>query len=204
MGSRFPTIAGELWNGFPIWGWVGGGGAVRCGFGGGSEERSQFLGFGFSFLGLREALEALELGGGFLVGLFGGGDAALEAHEDGAGVGESFAELDAGAAFGLHGVIFPEVSFDAEEAAEEPLAADELIDLEAGFGSAWGEVGVVLGLEEGEVFAGFAEDELGIGVEAGFEGILGGGALAFGGARSGGVEGVEAIGLDLFLSWHGS
>ena len=75
------------------------------------------------------------------------GDAALEAHEDGAGFGEGFAELDAGGAVGQSDVIFPEVGFDAEEAAEEPLVADDVIDLEALLGVAGVEVVVVFSAE---------------------------------------------------------
>jgi hypothetical protein len=80
---------------------------------------------------LAEGFQAAEFGFGFLGGLFGEGDTALEAPEDGAGFGEGFAEFDSCGRAGLHGVIFSESGLDAEIAAEEPLATDDRIDLEA-------------------------------------------------------------------------
>jgi hypothetical protein len=108
--------------------------------------------FGLSFFDLRELLEAFQFGFDLFTGLFGG----------------------------AHGVVFPQVSLDAEEAAKEPFVADEAIDLEA-------LLGVARFVGPDEFLAGFAEDELRCGIEAGFEGILRGGALAFLGARSGSV-----------------
>jgi hypothetical protein len=74
---------------------------------------------------------------------------------------------------------FPELGFDAEEAAVEPLATDDGIDLEALLGPATpqggcfgvdrGVVVVPFGLKLSEIFAGFAEDELSFGIEAGLE-----------------------------------
>jgi hypothetical protein len=55
-------------------------------------------------------------------------------------------------------------------------------------------------LEEGGL--GFAADELGFGVDAGFEGVHRGTGLAFIGARTGGFLRVESIGCELFLSRH--
>jgi hypothetical protein len=48
----------------------------------------------------------------------------------------------------------------------------------------------------------FAADELGFGVDAGFEGVHGGAGLARGGAGSGGFLCVDAIGCELFWGCH--
>src|ERR1017187_1785482 len=47
------------------------------------KERTHLWSFGSGLLGLRGQFQALEFGFGLLGGPFGGGDAALEAHEDG-------------------------------------------------------------------------------------------------------------------------
>ena len=57
------------------------------------------------------------------------------------------------------------------------------------------------GFESGGVFA---ADEVRLGVDAGFQGVHGGDGLALGGAGAGGFSGVEAVGLGLFESCHGS
>lgn len=62
--------------------------------------------------------------------LFSSGDAPRKAHKNGVGVGEDFAQYDAGATRGESGMEFPELGFDAEEAADEPFIADEVVDLE--------------------------------------------------------------------------
>ena len=56
---------------------------------------------------------------------------------------------------------------------------------------------------EGAEFRGiFAGDDLGAGVEAGFEGIAAGGGLALGGAWAGGFLGVLAVGGGLLGGAH--
>jgi hypothetical protein len=156
------------------------------------------LGYG----GQAVLLECLELGEGVFIGLFHEGDAAVEAHEFGMGVVEGFAEGDAVETGGAGGVEFPEVGFGAEEATEHPLVADEGIDLEALFGGAGLEAGEIFDLEAVEIGALLAVAELGIGVEAGFESVLGRHSFALGGARTGGLLRVEAIGLDLTEGCH--
>src|ERR1035438_3734033 len=70
-------------------------------------------------------LEFLQFSKGCLEGFLEKGDAAVEAHEDVAGVVEAFAEGGAVAAGGVVGVEFPEGGFGAEEAAEGPFGAGE-------------------------------------------------------------------------------
>jgi hypothetical protein len=57
---------------------------------------------------------------------------------------------------------------------------------------------------EGFGFGGiFAGDDVGPGVDAGFEGVERGSGFAFGRCWAGGFLGVEAIGVDLGLGGHG-
>ena len=74
-----------------------------------------------------------------------------------------------------------------------PVVADEGIDEEALVGGAGEEAVGVFVLEGGELFAALAIDELGVGVEAGFESVLGGHGFAFGSAGSGGFKSIEAV-----------
>jgi hypothetical protein len=60
------------------------------------------------------------------------------------------------------------VGFGAEEAAQDPLIAEERVHLEALFGREGLEAGEVLVLERGKFLATFSDDELRLGVEAGF------------------------------------
>jgi hypothetical protein len=146
-------------------------------------------------------LEGVE---GAVEGAAGGIDAPLELTE-GLGV------LQAGLAEGkivflgegfLVG-IFEELGFGGGEAAEGPLAADEVVEEDAGFGGGGVVALVELGgelLEAGEVLGG--EDE-GLGVDAGFEGVHGGSGLACDGGGAGGFLGVTAIVFYLTESGHG-
>jgi hypothetical protein len=95
------------------------------------------------------------------------------------------------------------VGFGAEEAAQDPLVAYERIDLETLLRSEGLEAGDVLVLERGKLVAALADDELRVGVEAGFEGVLGGDGLAFRSARAGGFLGIEPVGFNLTLGSHG-
>jgi hypothetical protein len=100
-------------------------------------------------------------------------------------------------------LILPGLGFGVVEAAEGPLAADEVVDIEALFGVGGVVVEVaLLGelLEIGETFAG--EDE-GFGVEAGFEVIHGRDGLACDRGGAGGFPGVTAVGFYLTKSRHG-
>jgi hypothetical protein len=99
-------------------------------------------------------------------------------------------------------LVFPEVGFDFAEAAEQPLGIDEDIDegaLDGGLGLVVEEVLSRQGVEARGVLA---TDDLGLGVDARFQGILGRGGLALGGAGTGGMLGVHAVGLDLVFSCH--
>ena len=118
------------------------------------------------------------------------------------GVVKSLAQRDAVKARGAGRVEFPEVGFGAEQAAQHPFIADEGIDLEALFGRAGLEAGEVLDLEAVEIGGALAVTELGIGVEAGFESVLGRHGFALRGARTGGFLCIEAIGLDLTEGCH--
>jgi hypothetical protein len=60
----------------------------------------------------------------------------------------------------------------------------------------------VLVLERGKLIAALADDELRVGIEAGFQGVLRGDGLAFGSARAGGLLCVEPVGFDLTLGRH--
>ena len=63
----------------------------------------------------------------------------------------------------------------------------------------------VVGVDEGFVVGGiFAGDDDGGGVDAVFQGIEAGGGLALGGAGSGGLLRVGAIGVDLSRGCHDS
>ena len=119
----------------------------------------------------------------------------LDGGIDEIGVGEIFVEA-------LKPVI-PELGFDAAEAALGPLGGDEGVDE--------GELDGVGGMEveyecggEGFEFGGvFAGDDVRPGVNAGFEGVEGGGGFAFGGFGAGGFLGVAAVGVNLGFGRHG-
>ena len=115
---------------------------------------------------------------GAVEGAAGGIDAPLE-------LAEGLVIVHTGLAEGkivFHGVgllvgIFKELGFGGGEAAEGPLAADDVVEQEAGFGGGGAVALVVLVdelLEVGEVLGG--EDE-GFGMNAGFEGVHGGNGL---------------------------
>jgi hypothetical protein len=110
------------------------------------------------------------------------------------GVGEIFVE-----AFDL---VFPELGFDAAEAALGPLGGDEGVDESQLVGVGWDEVEEELGGEGFELGGIFAGDDVGPGVDAGFECVQGGGGFALGRGGAGRFLGVEAIGVDLCLGGH--
>ena len=90
----------------------------------------------------------------------------------------------------------------AREAAEEPLAADEVVNEAARFGGG-GVVELIIlvdeALEVGELLVGKEE---GFGVEAGFEGVQGRGGLACDRGGAGGFLRVTAVGFDLSKGRH--
>ena len=141
--------------------------------------------------GVNAAVEAGEGVEGILIGMAERGVLGVEKFS----AGKVFVE-----AFDL---IIPELGFDAAEAALDPLGGDEGID-ESKLGGIGGLVVLVelagQGFELGGVFAG---DDVGPGVDAGFQGVERRGGFAFGRRWAGGFLGVEAIGVDLGFSGHG-
>ena len=148
-------------------------------------------------------LEEAKFFEGGVVILEGGVDAALEAGEDLVLEVEGLTEGDiAVATANQAGSGFPELGFDEAIATEEPFGIDEGIDEHALDGGGGTEVVVVLVLEGFEVAGFFAGDDLGLGVDAGFQGIEGGSFLPFRSFRSSGFLGVGAIRVDLSLRCH--
>ena len=145
---------------------------------------------------------------------------ALEAGEGGLRIIVGFAQqlvLGHGTAFPALVAVFvfgelalPELGFGFAEAAEEPLGIDEHVDQGALGGGLGLELAEVIGGERVEAGGGFATDCLGLAVDAGSQGISGGGGLALGGAGTGPrghprgrpFQSVETIGLDLSLGSH--
>ena len=124
--------------------------------------------------------------------------APLEVGEDFGAIGDGLAEgeIVVGAVAFLV-VVLPELGLGDAEASGDPIAVDEVVHEGAGFGGG-GLVACVVVVDEllefGEAFSG---EEDGFGVDAGSEGIHGGGGLACGGEGAGGSLGVAAVGLDL-------
>ena len=152
---------------------------VGLGFGAGGASGCGFFG-----------LEAAELVEGIMVVALGGIDAALEAGEFVGLLGEDLAEGDV---VDVDDAL-PELGLDDAETAEEPLAIDEGIDEHGPLGGGGAEAVVIFADEFLEVGPDFAANELGFGVDAGFEGIHGGVGLAVIGAGSGRFFRVETIG----------
>ena len=101
----------------------------------------------------------------------------------------------------MHGVL-PDLGFGLAETAKLPRGGHHGVDEEAVFGRRGLKAGVVL---EGEGFKGdgiFAGDDVGLSVNAGFEGIETGNGLALCGTGAGGFLCIEAVGLDLMCSGH--
>jgi hypothetical protein len=135
-------------------------GARSYGLGGGIE-----LGFEQGLFGL-QALEFVE---GVAVIALGHIDAALEAGEGFLHAVERLAED--GAVDLIAHALLPDFGLYAAEAAEEPFAIDEGIDEHALLGGIGEKAAVILELEAFEVGGGFVVDDLGVGVDAGFEGV---------------------------------
>jgi hypothetical protein len=154
-------------------------------------------------LGVAGGLELAQLVEGAFVGALGGVDAALEAFEGAlaelVGVAEGVILVEAEGAFHF---VLPNLGIDSGKTAELPVAADEGVDKEALLRRGGLEAVEVPGGEGVEVLGALAADDEGLGVDAGFQGILGRGGLAGSRARAGGFPGVEAVGLDLMDSGH--
>jgi hypothetical protein len=141
---------------------------------------------------------------GALAGTAGAVEAPLE-------LAEGFGLLAGGLAEGILAIGFegvlvvecPKLGFGGAEAALEPLAVDEVVDEGAGFGGGGMVVLVILADEEFEIGELFGGKDEGFGVDAGFEGVHGGGGLACDRGRAGGFLGVAAVGFYLTESRHG-
>jgi hypothetical protein len=134
-----------------------------------------------------------------MVGALGGVDAALEAVEGVAAVVVGLGDLEPlDGAEETPDFVIPELRFEGAEAALQPLGGDEGVDQGAHFGSDGLEALVILGGEKVESRGVFAGDDLGFGVNAGFQGIEADGGPALRGAWAGRFLRIEAIGLDLF------
>ena len=93
-----------------------------------------------------------------------------------------------------------ELRFEGAEAALQPLGGDKGIDQGADFGSGGLVAVMVLGGEERESRGVLAGDDLGLGVNAGFQGIEADCGLALSGAWTSGSLRIEPVGLDLLWS----
>ena len=117
-------------------------------------------------------------------------------------LGEEYGGEGVAGRFGKDGVV--EVGLDNLEAALVPIGADHGVDVE-GFGGGLGVVLVHVFSDKGVVIGGvFAGDDDGFGVDAVLQGVEAGGGLALGGAGSGGLLRVGAIGGDLCGGCHDS
>jgi hypothetical protein len=169
-------------------------------------ERSQFGGRGFARgrgTGVRGrigrdgvALEALQLSESAVIGALGGIDAALEPGEgvERAAVDFSERHLSLGA---LGELVGPELGFDAVEAAQLPIRLDQGVNEKAFQGGGRLELLVISAGECFKLSGIFAGDDLGVGVDAGREGIKAGDGLPLGRAGAGGFLRIHAIRLDL-------
>jgi hypothetical protein len=136
-------------------------------------------------------------------GAIGGIDAALEEREVFAAADEIQALAVGVFADGVvSALVVPDFGVGEGVAAQEPLGVDEGSDEEGLLGSG-GFPAEEVAIGEGAEFGGvFAVDDLGAGIEAGFQGVGTGGGLALGGARAGGFLGVESVSGDLLGGAH--
>ena len=130
-------------------------------------------------------------------------DAALEMAEAVfAGYGDMAEGRGLGESPGFLETILPELGFGDEEAAEEPVVANEGVEPEALFGRSRLPMVVIFGGEGGEVIGVFTADDEGLGMNPGFQSIHGRRGLAFEGTGAGRFLRIEAVGLDLFEGGH--
>jgi hypothetical protein len=148
-------------------------------------------------------LEFFESFEGAMISAAGGIDAVLKFGEGGGVAGGGFSErVLMFVGVGALGLVLPHLSFGGAVAAEEPLAVDDLIEVEAGFGGV-GEVALVVVVDELlEVGKFLGREDEGLGVDAGFEGIHGGGGFACDRGGAGGFLRVAAVRFDLTLRGH--
>jgi hypothetical protein len=129
--------------------------------------------------------------------------AALEAEKGPGAAIPGAAELGAGRGPGVtFEVVCPELGVDALHAAELPIIADEDVDVELFLGGG-GLAFLVVEIGEGLQVRGIlTEDNVGLSIDAGFQGIHAGDGPALNGAGTGGFAGIAAIGLDLKKCRH--
>jgi hypothetical protein len=99
-------------------------------------------------------------------------------------------------------MVLPDVGFDSAEAADLPFVVDEGVHQVALARGCGVELGVVLGGELSQGFGIFAPDDVGLGMNAGFQGVHAGDGLAGAGAGAGGFPRIQAIRRDLFFRCH--
>jgi hypothetical protein len=132
----------------------------------------------------RRHLLALQLFEGAVIVALAAVDHPLEALEV-AGVGGAGVAGIAGLRFGMLGKegvggMFPENGFDVAHAAEAPFVVNESVDEEALVGIGGAVMLVVFGREPGEIFGGFVEHDLVLGIDAVLEGVEAGRGLTLG------------------------
>jgi hypothetical protein len=138
-----------------------------------------------------------------VVAALGGIDAAMQAVESiQAGMEGLPGRHDIFAAIPVQHGDIPELGLGFAEAAELPLGGYHGIDEEAPFGGGGLKAVVMLDGENFEDFRVFAWDDVGVSVNAGFEGIEAGNGLAVLGAGAGGVLRVAAVRFNLEDSSH--
>jgi hypothetical protein len=145
----------------------------------------------------------LEVLQGLTGGAAGALDAPLELGEGFAAAGGRLTEgvLRVGTVVFLM-VVGPDLGFGGTQAALKPLAIYKVVDEGAGFGGG-GIVALVVFVDEllevGEFFGG---KDKGLGVDAGFEGVHGGGGFACDRGGAGGFLRVATVGFDLAKGGH--
>src|ERR1039457_7213250 len=161
-------------------------------------------GWGFEFRGGAGCgLEFLEGIDGAEAGAAGGVEAVLEFGEGGGVAGSGLSEgVLLWVAVLVVALILPGLGFGDAEAAEHPLAIDEVVDEAAGVGGGGAVVVVEVGDELVEVGKVFGREDEGFGVDAGFEGVHGGSGLARDRGGAGGLLGVAAVSFYLSESRH--
>jgi len=103
---------------------------------------------------------------------------------------------------GLFDFMSPQFGFQPGEPLEQPIGANQRIDQEA-FEPGGGHPILVIAGGHGFQFGGiFAGDDLGFGIDAGFERVEARNGLALLGARAGGELRIPAIRLDLTRAGH--
>jgi hypothetical protein len=93
--------------------------------------------------------------------------------------------------------VLPELGFHFAKAAGHPLGGDEGIDKEALLGSGGAEARVVFVGEGFQSVRILARNDVGLGIDAGFEGVEARGGLALDGAGAGRFLRIAAVSLDL-------